>query len=306
MEQEMNHPSTTQAAMGQNVAVLTPPQEANGGARPVQEAPCPTCGAEVGPMPLSYIYALGRIEARFPTLSVEKEFAQAGGRAETAGQTDQQVFHAVLSKPENRYLVHQMCWVFTVQGLETYLLHPRHPDGFALLVDAIRPVRGLNDIDIVVGVRGPIAPAELCNGLMVPIVGFDQIYSFDHDGFIEAIPKPQNMAPEQFGAAAQEVFDRIMQLADNVGATDEHRALNYLAARYPAVYARAAEEFARDFALTGVETRPSRLSATRRIVEVIFSDTSRNTDFIEKFCAGVDTTEEFLFLRTKLSPYYDR
>jgi hypothetical protein len=38
------------------------------------------------------VYAIGRIEARFPRLSVEKEFAQATGRAETAGQTDQQAF----------------------------------------------------------------------------------------------------------------------------------------------------------------------------------------------------------------------
>jgi hypothetical protein len=28
-----------------------------------------------------------------------------------------------------------------------------------------------------------------------------------------------------------------MQLTDNAGATDEHRALNYLAMRYPAIYA---------------------------------------------------------------------
>ena len=32
-----------------------------------------------------YVYALGRIEPRFPRLSIEKEYAQATGRAETAG-----------------------------------------------------------------------------------------------------------------------------------------------------------------------------------------------------------------------------
>jgi hypothetical protein len=35
-----------------------------------------------------HIYALGRIEARFPDLAAEKEFAQASGRAESAGKTD--------------------------------------------------------------------------------------------------------------------------------------------------------------------------------------------------------------------------
>ena len=95
-------------------------------------------------------------------------------------------------------------------------------------------------------------------------------------------------------------------MTDNAGATDDHRALNYLAMRYPGIYAKAAEEFARDFSPSGVEVHPSPLSGTRNIVEVIFSYTNRNTDFTEKYFVRVDVTEEFPFLVTKLSPYYDR
>jgi hypothetical protein len=50
----------------------------------------------------------------------------------------------------------------------------------------------------------------------------------------------------------------------------------------------------------------SALSATRNIVEVVFSYTNRNTDVVEKFFVRVDVTDEFPFLVTKLSPYYDR
>jgi hypothetical protein len=97
-----------------------------------------------------------------------------------------------------------------------------------------------------------------------------------------------------------------MQMTDNAGATDEHRALNYLAMRYPAIYAKTAEQFASDCSLTGVDVRPSPLSSTRNIVDVIFSYTNRNTDFTEKFFMRCDMTGEFPFLVTKLSPYYDR
>ena len=200
----------------------------------------------------------------------------------------------------------QLCWVLTIQGLETYLLPPRDPADIDLLVEAIRPAPSPNDIDVVIGMRGPIAPPEMCNGLMVPIVAFDQIYSFDRDALIKAIPKPEKTDAAQFGPAAEELFNRIMQLTDNAGATDEHRALNYLAMRYPAIYAKAAEEFAQDFSLTGVDVRPSPLSSTRNIVDVIFSYTNRNTDFTEKFFVRCDVTEEFPFLVTKMSPYYDR
>jgi hypothetical protein len=288
------------------VMTIRPAQREALAAPATSELPCPNCGGAAASMGGSYVYPIGRVEARFPRLSVEKEFAQTAGRAETAGQTDQEVFYKVLSKPENRYLVRQLCWVFTVRGLETYLLTPRDPTDFQRLVEALRPQPSPLDLDVVVGTRGPIAPPEYCNGLMVPIIVFDQLYSFDRDTLIKAIPRPEKMTAKAFEAAAAEVLDRIMYMTDNAGATDEHRSLNYLAMRYPGIYAKTAEEFARDFALSGVEVNLSPLSATRRIVDVILSFTNRNTDFTEKFCVRVDVSEQFPFLVTKMSPYYDR
>jgi PatG Domain len=306
MDQETKEQSVSQQETKRGTALVTPSQGEVVAAQPSNGTPCPTCASGAASMPVSDVYAIGRIEARFPRVSVEKEFAQAAGRAETAGQTDQEAFYKVLSKPENRYLARQLCWVLTVQGLETYLLTPRDPADFGRLVEAIRPQPSPMDIDVVVGTRGPIAPPEFCNGLMVPIVVFDQIYSFDRDALIKAIPRPEKTTAKQFEAAAGEVFDRILQMTDNAGATDDHRALNYLAMRYPGIYAKTAEEFARDFSLTGVDVLPSPLSGTRKLVDVILSYTNRNTDFTEKFFVRCDVTEEFPFLVTKLSPYYDR
>ena len=256
------------------------------------------------PAAISYVYATGKVEARFPSPGTENEFAQAGGRTQTAGKTDRQTFQAVLS--ENRYLARQLCWVLTIQGMETYLLQPRDSSDIDRLVEAIRPSPTPQDVDVVIGSRGPIAPPQVCNGLMVPIVTFDQIYSFDRGALIKAIPRPEKMKAVQFEPAAEELFDRIMQITDNAGTTDDHRALNYLAVRYPAIYAIAAEEFGRDFSLTGVNVRSCSLSSTRNLVDVIFSFTNRNTDFTEKFSTRVDVTEKFPFLVSKMSPYYDR
>lgn len=269
------------------------------------EASCPTCAAQGTAAP--FVYALGRIEARFPRLAVEKEFAQATARANTKGKTDRESFHEVLAQRENRYLMRQLCWVFSVQGLETYLLLPRDPVDLDLLVEAIKgPAEPEPWMNCVVGLRGQVAAPEVCNGLMVPVVGFDQIYSFDPASLIKAIPRPEKIPAKEFAAASQELFARVMLMTDNAGATDEHRALNYLAVRYPAIYASTADCFARDFSLTAVETRQSGLSSTRNRVDVIFTYTNRNTDFVEKFSVRVDVTEEFPFLVTKMAPYYDR
>jgi hypothetical protein len=298
---DINGQSANPSADYSDVPAIMPPAKAGRGT-------CATCGsmAASGIEMASFVYALGRVETRFPNLAAEKEFVQATGRTDTAKQTDREAFHTVLSQRENRYLARQLCWVLTIEGLETYILVPRDPADFDLLAEAVRPAPRPADVDVVIGVRGPIAPPELCNGLMVPIVVVDQVYSFDTDSLIKAIPRPSKMKKEEFEPAAEELFTRIMQMADNAGATDEHRALNYVAVRYDAIYARTAEEFAQNASLTAVQVRPSHLSGTRRIVDVIFCYTNRQTDVTEKFFVRVDVTEEFPFLVSKLQPYYDR
>lgn len=259
-----------------------------------------------GQLDTPYVYAIGRVEPRFPSVGVEKEFVQATGRADTAGLTDRQALQEVLSDRSNRYLARMLCWVLTVEGLETYVLTPRDSSDLDLLVDALRPTPRPTDVDVVIGVRGGITPPELCNGLMVPTVVFDQLYSFDVDALLASLPRPDDADADQFSATAEELLWRVLQLADNAGSNDEHRALNYLAVRYPALYAKTVEQYAANSTLSRVEVRPSRLSGVRRIVDVIFSFTNRRTDATEQVFVRVDVTEEFPFLVTKLMAYYDR
>ena len=106
MEAEVKENLQTPAAPVMTATPIAPAGSA------VSPQSCPNCGtaagANGGEIPLSWIYALGRIEARFPSISVEKEFAQVTGRDKTSGLTDRQAFHAVLAKSENRYLVRQL------------------------------------------------------------------------------------------------------------------------------------------------------------------------------------------------------
>ena len=259
----------------------------------------------VTPTP-SYIYALGSIEPRFPTLGVEKEFAQATGRAQTTGLTDRAALKTVLSQRANRYLVRKLCWVLTIEGLETYILVPQDSSDFDLLLETLRAAPHATDVNVVIGARGPIAPPQLCNGLLVPIVRFSQLYSFDVDSFTKAIPRHSAISEEQFTPVVEEVFNRIMQLAGNAGATEQHRALNYLATRYSTIYATTAEAHGRNDTLTAINVAPFQLGGVRKVMEVVFSYTNRETDVTEKFFTRVDVTEEFPFLVTKMSPYYDQ
>jgi hypothetical protein len=266
------------------------------------------------PVPLAaaesaYVYAHGQVDAQFPSLSVEKELAQVAGQSDYSGLTDRQVMKQVISAREHRYLARSLCWIFTIEGLETYILHPRDPADWDLLIEAFRAEPRRDDLDVVVGIRGGLAPPSMCNGLTLPVVGFDQLYSFDRDALIEAIPKPDSVSDRQLGRfreAAGGFFDQLLQLADNVGATDEHRALNYLMVRYPRIYGVTTEMHDRNFAFTGVEVAPSDLSDVRSVQEVVLSYTHRETDVVEKHFVRVDVTGEFPFLVTKMGPFYHR
>jgi hypothetical protein len=293
-------PSFTVPRQGGVIDVRPAPQPPWLARRPEPVLPDLTVPATPG-----FVYVLGTVEPRFPTLGVEKEFAQATGRAMTAGLTDRAALKAVLSERQNRYLVRELCWVLTVEGLETYLLRPRDPADFDLLLDTLRATPRSGDLDVVIGTRGPLAPPEACNGLLVPILAFKQIYSFDVDSFTKAIPRPETVPDDEFAPAVEEVLNRIMQMTDNGGATDQHRALNYLATRYPAVYATTAEAYHRGSALSAIEARPSRLNGVRRMLDVVFTFTNRQTDVTDKSFVRVDVSEEFPFLVSKMAPYYD-
>ena len=123
-ENEILEQPTDQVVTGNNPAPSPRIPQPRASSVVAQQTGCPTCGsvapeAVSGSATAGFVYAIGRVEARFPNLSAEKEFAQATGRADTAGQTDQQTFSTVLSRRENRYLARQLCWVLTVQGQES-------------------------------------------------------------------------------------------------------------------------------------------------------------------------------------------
>jgi hypothetical protein len=298
---QLNDPPTARAGAEAPVAAVAVTPQASA-------ASCPTCAAAQASAiasPPACVYVIGHIEPRYPLLSVEKEAMQAVSRAGVTKDTDRQIMAKVLQDPNNKYLVRQLCWVLLVQGIETYILMPR--DGnYQPLVDTYRAEPNPGDLELVIGLRGPIAPPTMCNGLLVPIVIFDQIYAFDRKSLLDSIPVPKDADGKKFAAAASEMFDRIIQQSDNHGATPEDIAKNYLAVRYARIYALAAEQFAENRSFTSIDVLPSPLSGTRKVFDVVFSFTDRATDVVSKYFVRVDVTECFPFLASKMSPYFDR
>jgi hypothetical protein len=170
---------------------------------PAASGTCSTCGGGGAAATSSFVYALGRVEPRFPSLSVEKEFAQAVGRAQTAKLADRQAIHAVLTAAENAYLIRQLCWVFTIEGIDSYVVVPPGSEEARYLVEALRPSPREGDIDVVIGSIGPPVGGRACNGLMLPSVVLTQIYSFNVDELVAKLPRPKEVGEAAFKAAVQ-------------------------------------------------------------------------------------------------------
>lgn len=101
------------------------------------------------------------------------------------------------------------------------------------------------------------------------------------------------------------LFTHIIQIADNTGATDEHRALNYLAVRYHEIYHRTQAMQDENYSFTAVHVRPSALSGARKVVDVIFTYENRANRAVQKWFVRVDVTEEFPFLVSHVQQYIE-
>lgn len=289
-----------------------------------------TCGAGCGcakcsggSTPLGYVYAVGAIEARFPSLEVEKEFRQVITDADTRGISEGELLYAVLSRGENLYLAREMCWVFQIAGVETYILQPRSQVELTDLITGISPNPIDVEWDIVIGLRGGNASPQICNGLELPVVMVNQVYSFTMREFAANVPLPNtdrfnkdknpgyDAEVAKFRETVPQMFNRLRQLADNAGETDEHRALNYVALRYPNIYSLGYEkeyppENSPVSSLSAVEVLPSRLAGARQIKDIVFTFTNRSTSVQEKYFTRVDVTGQFPFLVSPLQIFYDK
>jgi len=281
-------------------------------ASPAAGPACPECGTPYGAWPGAgmspatvFAYAIGRVEPRFPSIGVEKEVAQAAGARESRGALDRELLSQVLEESENRYLADQLCWVFVAQGIDAFTLHWRDVADRDRLIDGIGAAEEPSAIDAVVGWVGSGPDAGICRSLGLPSVGIVQLLSFGREEFVSGVPAPKDMGEKEFRAAVGSVFDRIARRSDNTGQSDEHRALNYVALRYPALYGVAAEVFSKEMSLVTIDVRRIAAGGARRVVELRLIFRGRRDDVVEQYRCRVDVTEVFPFLISPLEPTFD-
>jgi hypothetical protein len=260
------------------------------------------------------VYAIGRLSPQFGSIGVEKEFAQATEGRLQSDQLDVGALRWVLDNPEDAYLGRHLCWVFTCQGVDTFTVMPRDDVDVTRLAKALSATEDV--MHAIVGKTIPSPNDSPCAATGLPTVQADQVLAFTLKEFAgklldsrasttEASSAEESEADRaEFEAIVRGVLLRLTRGTASPGFTEEDRARNYVAMRYPAIYHAVSLAQLDGKVLVGVDAQHSH-SAVRRLVTVRLILRDPRTDITERYQCQVDVTELFPFLVTGLQPAYE-
>lgn len=250
-----------------------------------------------------YVYALGKLELKFPSLALEREFQQrerqllhnSGTPITRRGDRLRAVLKA------NSHLARSVCYVFSINGMPTYSVIPTGSEILASLLDALPRIEDPNGWDLVIGRGGPMADPTACGGALVQSLACDAFYSFSLDELFAELAKrsepvlKSHKGKANFAEVARDFFLRVALSIENTGALDTHRALNYLLVQHPGPFI-AALQHADESILDSIESRFEQSLGGRKIVTVILTFLNRATGVPQRLFTRIDVTEEWPFL----------
>jgi PatG C-terminal len=291
--------------------------------RPWAASSCTACDqqsliATRSPERAQLVYTVGRLTAQFSTIGVQREFALLAEGAYQGGEVEVGLLREVLAHRDNAYLGRHLCWILTTQGIESISVVPRDDTEVARFLEVIAPHEEEELVHIVVGKTTTLAADSPCAMPGLPTVEAELVLAFTPAEFAQGLLESKtseghdsseastetDQAKIRFALVVREVFFRLTRGMSNRGFTDDHRARNYVATRYPEFYQAVIRASQAGKAFVGIDARHIH-SADRRIVLVGFALRHPRSDVVERHHCLVDVTEVFPFLITGLQPTYD-
>lgn len=284
---------------------------------------------------MEFIYVLGSVDIRFPDQSISEELQtiardhnirpqpiQRGdgnndsekGVQERKDEELRAWYFRVLKLPAARYVARQVCWILKVEGQLAYHIELRDLHDLDDLISCLEHSADA-DLDLFVG-SSPLSEVEKCPGLTGRVLTVEFLSSFKKVDLIQwfgTVPKKQRSpgsrrrTTEDGESAPNELYEMLVQGADNFGHTDDQRALNYLAVRYKPLYELYSRKVLKDdWNFTGVEVFTSRLSGNRHIVDPVFTFERSELKAVERYFVRVDVSHMFPMIVNHVARYVAR
>ncbi len=257
-------------------------------------------------VPLGYVYVVGQLQWYFPTIDIEKEYLQLAPDKFPAGiTTEAQRLQYVLQK--HIFFAREMGWTIMVAGQPGYILRPRNTEVLESFIQQMVPPPNEATAEHYMMILGTGAP--MIGGIPGALVIHTE--SFSKDSLAERViqeltKKGVTSIPTQLEIV--NVFTQTLQLSNNTGDLDEHRALNYVCVNYPEVYVLPTIQGGKaQMVFLGVETTPSvNHAGGRTVINVIFKYQNMSTETPIRYFTSVDVTGQFPFIVERFQPYFTR
>ena len=265
----------------------------------------------------AYIYAAGNLFPYFPTVGLKEEYDSAVRvlNATTNQKVDPKDYYAVFSHKDShgyevyRYIAEQVSWILKIDNQDVYVLLPSANDELTEFIFTLKRDENTNLTDdmlsVVIGVQGPMAPRELCEGAPLPMVMCKHIYSFTSETMLKELSKNINTTSTYISNVLNSLLSK-----PNVGASDSDRARNFIAYRYSTIYIDTSSSQPSTPSssedneyLESMEAQPSLASSDRRVIDLIFTYKKIVSGRTNSSFVSVDVTDQFPFLHSDLTVY---
>jgi hypothetical protein len=267
-----------------------------------------------------FIYAIGELDARFPTVGVEREFQQRERALDLKKPLPASRGERLkLTLEANPHLWSRVCFVLSIGNVPAYIVAPSSQHTLRSMLEAVSHSSEHDSFVVLVGRRAGTAGPGQCGGLLAPIVLCDLLYPFRVGEWIDSLAervdkalKAKKTEAARFKTVAREFFDQVARSTENIGGLDTHRALNYALVQHPGLALSVAER--PHCVFDRIDTRQVQGTDLRRVIAIILTFVDRETGVPERLFCRVDVTEEWPFLvegpRTSiptlgLMPYVD-
>ena len=267
---------------------------------PSSSCGCENCG-DRRTQSEEFVYALGKLDVRYPSIGFEREFQQRSAQLRTDATSPRGVrLRHVLES--NGHLARRMCYLLMIGGTPAYVIAPAGSYMFPEVMNAVAGVGQEDTWCLIIGRRGSINSPGSCGGIVAPVVVCDQLYAFSGADWyhsledrLEPVFAAKRVTRKDFGPMALELFSQVVQSTENLGASDAHRAVNYLLMQHPGLFLAAAERVGKQ-RLDRIDTRTIHGLGLRRLVGVIATFVDPVTGVAERLFTRVDVTEEWPFV----------
>jgi len=246
----------------------------------------------------SYIYALGRVQAQFPSSSVENLYKEVVFQKFGPDAGAKSLFE-VLSMPEHLFLAKKMCWVLNIDGTDCYVLHAKTPALLNAFIKALQP-KSAQQFEYIIAQLGGYACDNLCAGRTMKVAYVHQIQSSTVDDYCQILSQQTDVELSKI----KPLFNSMLKFCRNAGDLPAQRALNYLSLKCTGLYkiftAPMLAQNKEGIEFEQIEAISSASSGERQVMTLIFSYLNPESKRVEKQHINIDVTELYPFSCSEL------